>query len=244
MIAVQAVEKRFGSVQAVAGVSFSARDAEVTALLGPNGAGKTTTLRMIASLILPDQGAISVDGIDVRDALAVRARLALLSDARGLYQRLTAAENIRYYADLQGVPRASREERLAALAETLDMQALLPRRTEGFSTGEKMKTAIARALIHDPNNIILDEPTNGLDVMTTRSVRGLIRALRESGKCVLLTSHVMQEVSALADRLVIITGGRIVADGPPDEVVRQSGEATLEEAFVRLSGHPLEGVGS
>jgi sodium transport system ATP-binding protein len=237
MIEVKNLIKTFGTVKAVADVSFTARDGEVTALLGPNGAGKTTTLRMISSLVAPETGEVLIDGGNVHiDPRRAKARLALLTDARGLYQRLSARENIAYYGQLHGMPAAQIRERTDSLCRLLDATELLPRRTEGFSTGEKMKTAIARALIHDPRNIILDEPTNGLDVMTTRSVRGLIQQLRSQGKCVLFSSHIMQEVAALADRIVIIAGGRIAASGTPAEVLAASGQASLEEAFVRLSG--------
>jgi sodium transport system ATP-binding protein len=237
MIDVNQLVKSFAGVQAVNNVSFTARDGEVTALLGPNGAGKTTTLRMISSLVVPDQGHVLIDGTRAHDdPQRAKERLALLTDARGLYQRLTARENIAYYGQLHGLTKARIDARIDDLATRLDAKDLLSRRTEGFSTGEKMKTAIARALIHDPKNVILDEPTNGLDVMTTRSVRSLIAQLRRDGKCVLFSSHIMQEVAALADRIVIIAGGKIAASGTPEDILATSGEKTLEEAFVRLSG--------
>jgi sodium transport system ATP-binding protein len=237
MIEVRNLVKSFGSVKAVDNVSFIAADGAVTALLGPNGAGKTTTLRMISTLVQAEQGSVMIDGKPVAtDPQAAKARLAVLTDARGLYQRLTARENITYFGELHGMSRAAIESRMVNLARILDAEALLPRRTEGFSTGEKMKTAISRALIHDPQNVILDEPTNGLDVMTTRSVRALIQQLRDNGKCVLFSSHIMQEVAALADRIVIIAGGRIVASGTPDEILAAAGLTNLEEAFVKLSG--------
>jgi sodium transport system ATP-binding protein len=237
MIEVNSLLKHFGAVKAVDGVSFKAADGQVTALLGPNGAGKTTTLRMISSLVRPEAGEVLIDGVAAHaNPQRAKERLALLTDARGLYQRLSARENIAYYGQLHGMATAQIRARTDTLATLLDATALLPRRTEGFSTGEKMKTAIARALIHNPQNIILDEPTNGLDVMTTRSVRSLIQQLRAEGKCVLFSSHIMQEVAALADRIVIIAGGRIAAAGTPDDILATSGEASLEEAFVRLSG--------
>lgn len=237
MIDVRQLRKTFGAVKAVDGVSFTARDGEVTALLGPNGAGKTTTLRIISSLVKPEAGDVLIDSADAhQNPQRAKERMALLTDARGLYQRLTARENIAYYGQLHGLTAADIRQRTDALASLLDATELLGRRTEGFSTGEKMKTAIARALIHNPQNIILDEPTNGLDVMTTRSVRALIQQLRGDGKCVLFSSHIMQEVAALADRIVIIAGGRIAASGTPAEILSISGEASLEEAFVRLSG--------
>ena len=223
-------------VEAVRGVSFSAADGATTGLLGPNGAGKTTTLRMIATLVAPDGGHARVDGSDsVVDATTVRERLGVLSDARGLYVRMTARENIRYYGRL----RAMRDDRIDAaiesLAALLEMKPLLDRRTDGFSQGERMKVAIARALVHDPQNLVLDEPSNGLDVGATRALRELIRRLRDAGKCVLMSSHVMQEVAALSDRIVVIAEGRVIAAGTTDAVMEATGAANLEDAFFRLT---------
>lgn len=222
---------------AVANVSFTARDGQVTGLLGPNGAGKTTTLRMLSTLVEPTSGQGRIDGKDIRtDAMAVKASIGVLSDARGLYTRLTARENIRYYGELRGLSGKRLEDRIEKLAGLIDMSALLDRRTDGFSQGERMKVAIARALIHEPRNVILDEPTNGLDVMTTRSLRELIRKLREEGKCVVFSSHIMQEVSALCDDIVIVSNGRVVAQGNAQHLLDISGKSSLEEAFVHLSG--------
>ena len=224
-------------VHAVREVSFVAEDGRVTGLLGPNGAGKTTTLRMISTLVAPSAGTASVDGRDVRtDALAARARLGMLSDARGLYARLTARENITYYGELRGMPAPDIRDSITRLAGWLDLADILDRRTEGFSQGERMKVAIARILVHDPPNVVLDEPTNGLDVMTTRSLREVIRRLRDDGKCVLFSSHVMQEVSALCDEILIIARGVVVARGRAEELLAVSGRDTLEEAFVALTG--------
>jgi sodium transport system ATP-binding protein len=240
LIEVEALAKHFGAVQAVRDVSFRAPDGAITGLLGPNGAGKTTTLRMIATLVAPTHGKARVDGIDCSgDSLAVRARIGVLSDARGLYARLTARENIRYYGALRGMDAGAIEASIDRLAELLDMRELLDRRTDGFSQGEKMKVAIARTLVHDPPNVMLDEPTNGLDVMTTRKLREVIRRLRESGKCVLFSSHVMQEVSALCDEIVIIARGSVVAHGTAEQLLAQSGRANLEDAFVQLAGEEL-----
>ena len=237
MIRAEGLAKRFGAVEAVRDVSFSAPDGRITGLLGPNGAGKTTTLRMISTLVAPTRGKATVDGLDVAaDALAVRARIGMLSDARGLYGRLTARENIAYYAALRGLDRAATDASVERLAELLEMKALLERRTDGFSQGERMKVAIARALVHDPPNVILDEPTNGLDVMTTRNLRDVIRRLRADGKCVLFSSHVMQEVSALCDEIVILAHGAVVARGTSEELLAASGRANLEDAFVHLAG--------
>jgi len=237
LIEVDGLAKHFGAVHAVRDVSFRAPDGAITALLGPNGAGKTTTLRMIATLVAPSHGRARVDGIDcVADPVAVRARLGVLSDARGLYARLTARENIRYYGELRGMDDASIAAAVERLARLLDLTELLDRRTDGFSQGERMKVAIARTLVHDPPNVMLDEPSNGLDVMTTRNLRDVIRRLREDGKCVLFSSHVMQEVSALCDEIVIVARGSVVAHGTAEALLAHSGRTNLEDAFVRLSG--------
>ena len=274
MIEVTDLHKSFaaktGTVKAVQGVGFSARDGEITGLLGPNGAGKTTTLRMLYTLMKPDAGHVSVDGFDiVRDAEAVRRRLGVLPDARGIYKRLTARENIAYFGRLhgmseadvarrtaelskalgmedvldrptegfsQGQDAATIEARTRALSHALQMDDFLDRQTEGFSQGQRTKTAIARALVHDPKNVILDEPTNGLDVMTTRGLREFLRQLRGEGRCVIFSSHIMQEVAALCDRIVVISSGKVMAQGTPDELRAQTGEANLEDAFVKLIG--------
>ncbi|MBN8726885.1 MAG: ATP-binding cassette domain-containing protein [Xanthomonadales bacterium] len=239
MIEVQNLSKAFdgGRVRAVDGVSFTARDGEITGLLGPNGAGKTTTLRMLYTLMKPDSGQVLVDGTDAAaDPLVVRRRLGVLPDARGLYKRLTARENIDYFAHLQGVDPATLATRREALVDALDMRDILERRTEGFSQGQRVKTAIARALVHDPNNVILDEPTNGLDVMATRGMREFMRRLRAEGRCVLFSSHIMQEVAMLCDRIVVIARGRVVADESPAALRAQTGRDNLEDAFVAIIG--------
>jgi sodium transport system ATP-binding protein len=237
MIETEGLEKRFGDTRAVRGVSFAAADGVVTGLLGPNGAGKTTTLRMITGLIVPDGGAARVDGIDVHaDPMGARRRMAVLPDLRGLYPRLTAREHVRYFGELHGMDDATLRRRTEELFELLDMRAIADRRTEGFSQGERTKVALARALVHDPRNVLLDEPTNGLDVMSTRAVRDLIRRLRAEGRCVLFSSHVMQEVGALCDRVLVISGGLVVADGSPDELKQRTGQAELEDAFVTAIG--------
>ena len=254
MIRVERAAKRFASrvggrsllragaktvVHAVRDVSFEARDGAITGLLGPNGAGKTTTLRMLAALLAPDHGHLEVDGIDViaRPSAAL-ARMGLLSDARGLYPRLTARENIVYYGALQGMTRDAAHARAERLAEMLDMKPLLERRADGFSQGERMKTALARALVHDPANIVLDEPTNGLDVIATRGLRETLRWLRgpEGGrKCIVFSTHIMQEVERLCDEVVVVAAGRTVAHGSVEALLEQSGTKDFEEAFVRLA---------
>ncbi|HEV8500265.1 MAG TPA: ATP-binding cassette domain-containing protein [Casimicrobiaceae bacterium] len=240
MIAIDGLAKAFGAqheVRAVDGVTFAAPDGAITGLLGPNGAGKTTLLRMLATLIVPDAGHASVDGLDiVRDRDRVRRVIGVLSDARGLYPRLTARENVRYFGTLHGIAPATIAARTDALFDTLGLAALAERRVQGFSQGEKMKVAIARALIHDPPVIMLDEPTNGLDIMSVRALRDQLRALRAAGKCLLFSSHVMQEVAALCDRIVILGRGRVVAQGTAAELVAHSGAGSLEDAFVALLG--------
>ena len=240
MIEVEHVVKRFGKrgeVRAVDDVSFVARSGEITGLLGPNGAGKTTMLRVLATLIVPDAGRATVDGRDVvADRAAVRSRLGVLSDARGLYPRLSGRENVAYYAALHGIGGAERERRIDRLVDELGLGEVARRRAQGYSQGERMKVAIARALVHDPQTILLDEPTNGLDIMSVRALREQLRRLRAAGKTLLFSSHVMQEVAALCDRIVILGHGRVVATGTAAELVAQSGAATLEDAFVTLLG--------
>jgi len=240
MIVVDGLVKTFGKrgeIRAVDGATFSADDAAITGLLGPNGAGKTTLLRMLATLIPPDAGFASIDGLDiVRERDGVRGRIGVLSDARGLYARLTARENVRYYGRLHGLGGTALEARIDALLGQLGLAALADRRTQGFSQGEKMKVAIARALVHDPATIMLDEPTSGLDVMSIRGLREQLFALRAAGKCILLSTHVMQEVALLCDRIVILGHGRVQAAGTGAELLTRTGEASLEDAFVRLLG--------
>jgi sodium transport system ATP-binding protein len=243
MIVVEGLRKQFGHVAAVQDVSFVARDGTVTGLLGPNGAGKTTTLRMLSGLMRPDAGRIAVDDVDVaRDPAGAQRAMGILPDSRGLYPRLTAREHVRYFGELQGLDAPTIQERSALLLRELGLDAIADRRVAGFSQGERTKVALARALVHAPRNVILDEPTNGLDVMSTRAVRALIRSLRADGRCVLFSSHIMQEVSALCDRIVVIAHGTVVADGVPEDLRRQTGRADLEDAFVALAGLESEAV--
>ena len=249
MIEVQSLVKSFEArrtigrqrsvVPALADVSLSAPDGRITAVLGPNGAGKTTALRIIATLLRADRGTVRVGGVDVAaEPRAARAQLGVLADARGLYARLSGRENIAYYAQLHGVPAALFERRLGALAEELDIGALLARPSGGFSTGERLKVALARALIHDPPNLLLDEPTAGLDVMSTRALRRLLLRLRERGKCILFSTHVMQEVEALSDAITVLAHGRVVASGSAAELRQRTASASLEDAFVALAFAP------
>ncbi len=224
-------------VTALTGLSLVARDGCITGLLGPNGAGKTTSLRIAAALLPADGGWVRVDGLDVaREPGAALARMGVLSDARGLYPRLTARENIVYYGRLHGMAEAAASQRAEALARVLDMAALLDRRTEGFSQGERMKTSLARALVHDPPNVVLDEPTNGLDVLATRALRETLRRLRdEHGKCIVFSTHIMQEVERLCDRVVVVSQGRAVAEGSVAELLERTGSGDFESTFVQLA---------
>jgi sodium transport system ATP-binding protein len=224
-------------VQAVDGLDWVARDGSISGLLGPNGAGKTTLLRIVAGLLRPDAGQVKVDGIDVAaQPRAALARIGVLSDARGLYPRLTARENIVYYGRLHGLSAAAADARAHSLAHTLQMAPLLDRRSEGFSQGERMKTALARALVHDPHNIILDEPSNGLDLLSTRALREALRRLRdEQGKCIVFSTHLMQEVERLCDRVLVMAKGRAVAEGTVDELCAVSGERDFERCFLQLA---------
>jgi sodium transport system ATP-binding protein len=237
MIKVSNLYKSFGKIEAVKGISFEVRDGEITGLLGPNGAGKTTTLRMLYSLLPPDEGEISIDGLDpTRDAMAIKHTLGVVPDSRGLYTRMSARENIAYYGKLHGMGRKEINQRISELVETLDMDDFIDRRTEGFSQGQRVKVAIARAMVHKPQTVMLDEPSNGLDVMSTRALRRYVLDLKEAGHSVILSTHIMQEVAALCDRIVIIADGLIAADGTPEGLLRRSGCSTLEDAFVHLIG--------
>lgn len=246
MIRIEGLAKSFPAprrggapVQAVRHIDLLARDGRICGLLGPNGAGKTSTLRMLAGLIEPDAGRLEVDGIDVRERpRAALARLGLLADARGLYPRLSARENIAYHAALHGLARDAAQARIDVLAEALDMKPLLERRTEGFSQGERVKTALARALVHDPPNIVLDEPTNGLDVPATRALREVLRHLASpagGAKCIVFSTHVMQEVERLCDHVVVVAQGRSVADGSVPALLELTGRSLFEDAFVDLA---------
>jgi sodium transport system ATP-binding protein len=234
---------RGARVAAVQGLDLVAADGRITGLLGQNGAGKTTTLRVVAGLLEADAGEVRVDGLDVRtrrrEALA---RLGVLGDARGLYPRLTALENIVYFGRLHGLGTAQAVARARALSSVLGLRELLDRRTEGFSQGERLKTALARALVHDPPNVVLDEPTNGLDVQAVRALREALRRLRdEAGKCIVLSTHVMQEVERLCDTVVVVADGRAVAQGTVAALCEGTGERSLEDAFVRLAFGVAEG---
>lgn len=234
MIEVEDVHKAFGEVRAVCGVSFTAPDGRITGLLGPNGAGKSTTLRMLYTVIRPDTGRARIDGIDVAaQPLAARRRIGALPHGAGLYPHLTARENVSYYARLCGLDKRAAEERVADIIDLLEIADFADRRSKGFSQGQRTKVALARALVHEPQNVLLDEPSNGLDVMATRALRELILKLREAGRCVLFSSHIMQEVAALCEHIVIVAAGRVALEGSLDAIREQTGCDDLEDAFVR-----------
>jgi sodium transport system ATP-binding protein len=237
MIEAAALSKRFGTIQAVREVSFRAANGEITGLLGPNGAGKSTTLRMLYGVLTPDGGSARIDDLDIRgETSGARAHLGVLPHAAGLYGNLTGRENIEYFGALHGIEAGRLEVRTAELARALGMQSFLERRAKGFSQGQRIKVALARALIHEPANLVLDEPTNGLDVMAIRNLRDILRDLRAQGRCILFSSHVMQEVAALCDRVVIIGHGSVLAQGSPEAIRAASGAASLEEAFLKVLG--------
>ena len=233
MIKVDGIHKSFGKVHAVRGVSFTAPDGRVTGLLGPNGAGKSTTLRILYTVLKPDEGSASIDGADVVvDNLAARKKIGALPHGAGLYPNLTARENIAYYANLCGIDKSEVGDRVANIIKLLEIEEFADRRTKGFSQGQRTKVSLARALVHDPQNIILDEPSNGLDVMATRSLRHLILKLKDDGRCILFSSHVMQEVAALCDDICIIANGRVAIDDSVDGIRERTGCDDLEDAFV------------
>ena len=234
MIRVAGIHKSFGKVHAVRGVSFEAPDGKITGLLGPNGAGKSTTLRILYTVLRPDEGLASIDGADVvRDSLNARQRIGALPHGSGLYPHLTARENVAYFARLCGVDKAEIDDRVDEMVRLLEIGDFADRRSKGFSQGQRTKVSLARALVHDPQNIILDEPSNGLDVMATRSLRELILKLRDAGRCVLFSSHVMQEVAALCDDICIIANGQVAIDDSIDGIRERTGTDDIEEAFVR-----------
>lgn len=237
MIRIENLVKHFGKVAAVDGISFSAKNGAITGLLGHNGAGKSTCLRVLYGLLKADSGKVLLDEIDVlQQPLLAQQRIGVMTDAHGLYPRLTAREHIAYFARLRGMPEAKIAQRSQLLLTQLGMQDIADRRATGYSQGEKMKVCLARALVHDPQNIIMDEPTNGLDVMTTRSVRSILYELKAANKCVLLSSHIMQEVSALCDEVIVIAGGKALYQGGLEQLLAHTKESNLEDAFVNMTG--------
>jgi sodium transport system ATP-binding protein len=237
MIEVNDVRKQFGTVQALGGVSFRARDGQITALLGPNGAGKTTLLRLLVGLLRRDHGSIRLDGVDPAvDPMAVRANIGFLTDQFGLYERLSTREYLMYFGELNGMTSAAVQQRIDEVAQLLAMDDILERRAKGFSQGQRIKVALARTLLHRPRHLLLDEPSRGLDVMSTRALRSALTALRADGCCVIMATHVMQEVSHLCDDVIVIAKGRTVAQGSPQQLCQRTGIANLEDAFVSLVG--------
>jgi len=237
MIEAHDVRKQFGPVQALGGVSFTARDGHITALLGPNGAGKTTLLRTLVGMLKRDHGTIAVDGIDPeRDPFRVRSNIGFLTDQFGLYERLSTREYLTYFGELNGMEKADLRRRIDEVSEMLAMDDILERRSKGFSQGQRIKVALARALLHRPRHLLLDEPTRGLDVMSTRAVRQALASLRAQGCCVVMATHVMQEVSHLCDDVIVIAKGHTVAQGSPQQLCQRTGIANLEDAFVSLVG--------
>ena len=233
MIVVKDIHKSFGPVRALRGVSFDAPDGRITGLLGPNGAGKSTTLRVLYTVLKPDQGSATIDGVDVvSDGLLARRKIGALPHGAGLYPHLTARENIAYYATLCGVEKATLYDRVDTIIALLEIGDFADRRSKGFSQGQRTRVSLARALVHDPQNVILYEPTNGLDVMAMRSLRNLILKLKDDGRCVLFSSHVMQEVAALCDDICIIANGKVAIDGSADGIRERTGCDDLEDAFV------------
>lgn len=242
MIKVENLYKSFGEVKAVDGVSITAEDGKITGLLGPNGAGKTTTLRTIYGLQRPGEGDVTIDSVNVQDDLvSAAAKMGIFPDSIGLYDRLTCREHLKFYGEMHGLKGAELDAAIDRTKQYFDMDDILDRKTKGFSHGQQMKVALSRALIHGPQNLILDEPTNGLDVMSIRVLRELLRRLRDEGKCILFSSHVMQEVTALCDVIYIMAAGKVIASGTPQEICEQAGDDTLEDAFVTLISS-VEGI--
>lgn len=237
MIKVSHLSKRIGDVQALNDLSFVAQNGQITGLLGPNGAGKTTCLRTIFGLLKPDSGKAEIEGIDVTiDPIGAKQQLGLFPDPFGLYERLTPREYIRYFAELSGLSSRDAKEATSQVIAKLRLEDISDRRCKGFSQGQRMKTALAQAIVHNPSNIILDEPTRGLDVMSTRLLRDILIDLKNQGHCVLFSSHVMQEVAALCDQVIVMAQGSVVAIGSPTELCIQTGKDSLEEAFIQLIG--------
>jgi sodium transport system ATP-binding protein len=224
MVETRNLRKSYGAVHAVRDLTFFAPDGKITGLLGSNGAGKSTTLRMICGVLQPDHGSVRIDG-----------RVGALLDHIGLYSRLTARENLTYFGQLHGIPRVQLQQRIEEVLLQLGMETIADRRTAGFSQGERMKTALARAIVHSPRNLLLDEPANGLDVPSVRALRSLLRQMRDSGMCIVLSSHILEEVRILCDHVAIVSTGRVVAQGPPEDLCGQTGSASLEDAFVKLT---------
>lgn len=237
MIEVNNLCKSFGDVKALKGLSFTANNGEITGVLGPNGAGKTTCMRTLYGLLSADSGNALIDGVDASvSPILARQKIGIFPDKFGSYERLTVREQIDYFASLHGMSGKTKRDAIDKVIKELAMEALVDRKSVGFSQGQRMKVALAQALVHQPQNLILDEPTRGLDVMSTRILRDYLQTFKDKGHCILFSSHVMQEVAALCDRVIIIADGKVAAEGTPDELCHLAGESQLEEAFVKLIG--------
>lgn len=237
MLEVKNLVKKFGDVEALKDLSFSAQDGQITGLLGPNGAGKTTALRVLYGLLKADQGVGFINGIDSQvDPIGARREIGIFPDKFGLYERLTAREQIAYFADLHGLNGDKKHQAIEKVIDRLDIGDIIDRRCAGFSQGQRMKVVLAQSLVHEPKNLILDEPTRGLDVMSTRILRDILIELKAQGTCILFSSHVMQEVAALCDKVIVIADGKIADEGTPAELCERTGKESLEEAFVTLIG--------
>lgn len=241
MIETRNLRKTFRDIVAVDGLSFTARDGAITTVLGGNGAGKTTAFRMIAGLILPDAGSALIDGFDVgRDRASASLRLGMLHEEFGLYPRLSAREQLAFAGALYGLAGQRRRIAVDRAIDLLDLGSLASRPTAGFSHGERMKVALARTLVHSPKNLLLDEPTRGLDVYAVRALRDILRRLKAEGGCIVLSSHAMAEVAELSDHVVIVVRGRVHAEGSPAAIAAQAGARDLEAAFISLAGKGAE----
>ncbi|MEM7081492.1 MAG: ATP-binding cassette domain-containing protein [Pseudomonadota bacterium] len=236
MIELKQLQKSFGDVRAVDGLNLTAQDGRITTLLGANGSGKSTTLRMLAGIVVPDAGTATIDAINVAiKPLEARRRLGLFGDKFGLYPRLTAYEHLEYVAGFHGLRGAARKDAILSVSELLDMNNILHRRTEGFSQGQRMKVALARTLVHQPQNIVLDEPTRGLDIMSIRLLRSVLKSLRDAGRCILLSSHVMADVEELSNHIVFLAAGNVVHAGTAEELIAAGNADSLEEAFITMT---------
>ncbi len=234
LVEAQDLQKRFRTFHAVKGVSFRCYAGEVFGLLGPNGAGKTTTIRMLTTILRPTSGTARIAGHDViEDPEAVRRVIGVLPENAGIYGRLTAREAVRYAGRLYGVHPEVLEARVEAIFDGLELTPDIDRVTDTFSKGMKQKVNIARALVHDPPVVFLDEPTSGLDVISARSVREFVQRFKRDGRCVIMSTHIMEEAERLCDRVAIIAGGKVQAEGRLDDLKARTGLG-LEETFVQL----------
>lgn len=237
MIEVRLLAKHFGAVEALRGVSFECKDGEVFGLLGPNGAGKTTCLRVLSTVLKPTSGTATLGGFDlIKEAGRVRSLIGVLPANAGLYGRLSPRENLRYFGELYGMSGKPLQNRIDLLLDRLGMTDVRDRKMEGFSSGMQQKVALARAIVHDPPVIFLDEPTDGLDVPTARTVYELVEELRCSGKCIVFSTHRMEEAERLCSHIGIIAGGLMRAFGTVEALRRQAGTEDMEEVFIRLAG--------